>query len=78
MDFLFIFSLIFDDFLMDLLKKLHGEISSFLTGMAFIHPFERRNDISSTQEKMVDLGMMSSFFRGCGNAPFILFFYICG
>ena len=49
--FSFIFALIFDDFLMDLLKNKQGEISSFLTGMAFTHPFVRRNDISTAQGK---------------------------
>ena len=37
---------------MDLFTKRNtGEISSFLTGMAFPHPFVRRNDISTAQGK---------------------------
>jgi hypothetical protein len=39
MDFSFIFSLIYDDFFNEFIEKLQGEVSSFLTGMAFPHPF---------------------------------------
>jgi hypothetical protein len=36
-DFSFIFSLIYDDFLMDFIEKLQGEISSFLMEMGHFH-----------------------------------------
>ena len=49
-DFSFMFSLIYDIFLW-IYWKLQVEIYSFLTGMAFIHSFVWRNDISTTLGK---------------------------
>ena len=44
------------------IEKIQGKISSFLTGMAFPHPFVWRNDIST-----MELSFLHT--KGCVNAP---------